>query len=387
MIKIKVLAAFCLLGSLLSAKEFSRYPDEEKGWFGGEYVYWWMRNSPAPEPLVVSGPNVAEFAPVLDEPGTKVVLGNKSINNGGRSGGRFFGNVWIDPSKVFGLGASYLFLGKNTYKKSVSANGLAGSQCLTFPFFNPVTGSESSAILAQEDLYSAKAVLKVKNSMQYADGNLFFQVLRNQKGSNFMVLAGFLWWNLKENLIFTVNSPTVTPPIDIFMTTDQFSVSNNFYGGQVGVDGNYLWDRFFIQGNAKIALGQMNGNLSIKGNLSTNNFDGYGAPQDFAAGYTAMSTNSGRSSKNKFSIVPQASFDLGYSVVDNVDLSIGYTFLYVTEVLFATSQIDHTINPSQAPAISNTSSLTVTGEASPERLFKTSQFWAQGINARMTIRF
>ncbi len=387
MIRVRILTAVCLLSSSLCAKEFSRYPDLEKGWFGGEYVYWWIRNSPAPAPLVVSGPNVDEFAPVLDEPGTKVVLGDKSIPNGGRSGGRFFGGVWLDANNIFGLEASYLFLGKNTYKKSVSSNGLAGSSCLTFPFFNPVTGSESCAILAEEDLYSAKAVLKVKNSMQYADGNMLFQVLRNQKGSNLVVLAGFLWWNLKENVIFTVDSPTVTPPLDIFMTEDQFSVSNNFYGGQIGIDGSYLWDRFFLQGNVKLALGQMNGYLNIKGNLSTNNFDGYGSLQNFAAGYTAMATNSGSSSKNKFSVIPQASLDLGYSVVDNVDLSIGYTFFYVTEVLFATSQIDHTINPSQAPAISNSSSLAVVGEARPERLFKTSQFWAQGINARMTIRF
>ncbi len=378
---------FLLVAAFLCSEEIELKQERELGWFGGEYVYLWMKNSPAPPPLVVAGPNVDLYAPVLGNPNTHIVLGDKSISNGARSGGKFNGGVWFDANDNFGLEGSYLFLSKHTHTKKVASNGLQGSPCLTFVFYNPETESESSAIIAEENLYSVNAYLKVKNSMQYAECNALFKVLKNEKGSDLEVFTGFFWWNFKESLTFYVNSPTVNPPIDIFVTNDQFKAFNNFFGAQIGLNGSYLWDRWFLDASVDAAFGAMIGNLHAKGEFSTNNFDGYTNPQSFPAGYLAMATNSGSRSHAAFSVIPKANINLGYSVVDEVDLYIGYTFLYATKVMYASNQIDRVINPSEAPAISGDPSIIPVGVKRPQFLLDTNKFWVQGINVGLNIHF
>ena len=380
---------FLLFGCIpfLYGEETRPYNTKKHGYCGGEYIYLWMKNSPAPAPLVVSGPNVAAYAPVLGQPNTSVILGNKPIDNEARSGAKFFAGAWLDAAHIYGLEANYLFLCERSNTKSVESNGLTGSPCLTFPFFNPVTGSESSALLAEENLYSAQAILKVTNSMQNSELNALFKILKNSKRSNLDILLGFLWWNFKEHLTFKASSPNVTPPYDVYTTNDQFKTSNNFYSGQFGIIGDYLWNRFFVQLKASAALGAMQGSLKVQGKFITNNFDGYTALQLFPAGYTAMPTNAGSSTRTWFSVLSQANVNLGYNVAKNVDCFIGYLFLYVTNVLFASNQIDRVINPSQAPAISANPSTEVVGEKRPKMLFNKSQFWVQGLNTGINIRF
>src|SRR4029077_15365430 len=46
---------------------------------------------------------------------------------------------------------------------------------------------------------------------------------------------------------------------------DTFAVSNNFYGGQIGIRSQYDFERFFINGFAKLALGVTEQTTRIQG--------------------------------------------------------------------------------------------------------------------------
>jgi len=132
----------------------------------------------------------------------------------------------------------------------------------------------------------------------------------------------------------------------------------------------------FIDAKAKIAIGAIRETIEIKGAFNTTKF---GSAQTFPAGYFALPTNHGWFSRTKFAAIPEVKVNLGYDVSDYLSFQIGYTFLYVTNVIRA-GQIDRNINPTQAPAITGIPSTTLVGPASPKPKHKTSDFWAQGIN-------
>jgi hypothetical protein len=347
-------------------------------WFDGEYLYWWVKNSPSPVALINEGP--------IDTAQT-TVLGGQSLDTGARSGGKFSAGYWFDAKQVFEVDAGYLFLTSGNYSKTVSSSGLIGSPTLTYPYFNVQTSEEDFTGVALPDSFSGSATLKAKNSMQDAEFNGSFKVFNYQDQFNLRILSGFFWWNFHEKMTFTTDSPFVNPPIDIFYTQDTFQSTNNFYGGQIGFQGQYQWKKFSFLCKGQVALGAMDQKLSIEGKFVTNDFNNYGAPETFSAGYAAMPTNEGAHNQTQFSVIPQVNAQIGCQIVKWLNLHIGYTFLYATNVMWASNQIDRNINPSQAPGISIDPSMTVVGEALPKALMKTSGFWTQGINAGLTLQF
>ena len=376
-----------LLLAPLHAEDFSCNSCTQQFWLSGDYLYWWIKDSPAPIPLVTEGPVVPNQTAVLGRPGTHLLLGGKEINNRGRSGGRFGAGYWFDSDRVFGLEARYLFLSHRSKTKSVYSNGQSNSPFLALLFFDAERSSESSTRIALLGVFSGRATLKVENWMQDAELNGSFKVFNRCDCFDLKILLGFLWWNFNENLTFKTSSPFVIPPIDIFQTKDRFRAHNNFYGGQVGLTAEYLWNRFSLQVRGQIALGAMRGKLLIKGQLVTNDFDNNGAAEKFPAGYLALSTNEGHHHRTRFSVIPQVNADIGYDLANWTSIHIGYTFLYATEVMWASNQIDRQINPSQSPAISGNPSTTVVGVSRPKALFKTKSFWAQGLNVGLQFQF
>ena len=69
--------------------------------------------------------------------------------------------------------------------------------------------------------------------------------MRVASGSHWRVeaLGGFKYLRLRETLLFTTDSPNLSPPFaaDVYHTTDQFDVTNNFFGAQLGARARADW--------------------------------------------------------------------------------------------------------------------------------------------------
>ncbi len=353
-------------------------------WIEADYLYWWIKNSPASDVLITEGVLLSDQTPVL---------GGKSVHTGPRSGAKLSAGHTFDSRGVFGIEGGYLFLCNQSKIKSVKSSGKAGSPFLVLPFYNPTIPGEDATYIAQsvtlQDVppFSGVATVKVANSMQDAELNASFTVVKNCHGLDFQVLGGFFWWNFNEKFTFSTSSPYIDVPGSVFKTEDHFRAHNNFYGGQVGFKGEYVWSRLSLSLKAQIALGGMNSHLNIQGQLITNDYDDNGPLQSFGAGYFALPTNEGHFSKTNFSIIPQASTQVGLRIIKGLHCKVGYTFLYATKVMWANNQIDDTINPTQAPAITGDTSTTVVGPKDPKVLYKTAQFWVQGITAGLEYQF
>lgn len=383
-------ADFCDFPTCCSSYSFWESPEDL--WFDADYLYWQIKDSPAPPPLVTEGPIVADQAPVLGEPGETVVLGDKSINNSWRSGGRFaigfgFNNsclLWY-PCFV-GAEANYFFLAHRSTSSTVSSDGLLTSPFLAIPFFDVVTDRESSTALAIPGIFPGTGTLKIANSMQGAEFNGLTRFSYGPQWS-FSLLAGFRYWNFVEHLSFATSSPYSDNihAASVFKTLDKFNVNNNFYGGQLGAQAEFSYRQFFCNIKGKIAFGATYEELNIYGKTETNDFAS--TVQNFSGGYFALPTNIGRHKTTHFAVLPEVDLNVGYEPIECVRLQLGYTFLYVSNMLWAEQQIDRNINPSQAVSITGSPTSPLVGKASPKARLKSGSLWAQGISVGIEFRY
>ncbi len=355
-------------------------------WVGAEYLHWWIKDGPLSTPLVTTGPVVNNLTPVLGQPGTQVLIGGRDIKFGGQSGARFALGGWIDSGQTLGVEGTYFFLAKHGVSSSVSSSGASDSAFLALPFYDVTVPGESSTRIALPGGFSGTAILTTSTRLQ---GWEVTGVASLACTPRFRLegLGGFRYWNLEEDLAFTTDSVTVIGPQDIFRTRDAFAAGNHFYGGQVGLRGEYAWGALFIEGAGKVALGNMHQTVNINGELVTNDFNNLGPAQVFPGGYFTQRTNIGRTSHDRFAVIPEVNVKLGLRLGSQFRAWAGYSFQYVSDVVRPGDQIDRGINPVQAPAITGVPDAAFSGPARPAALFRTTDFWAHGLNVGLELRF
>lgn len=345
-----------------------------------EYLYWRLKDSPELIPLVQSG--------TLDNPGTSLVMGGKSIDNHWRSGGQLSAEYWFDNAHELGTELKYFLLPTKSYNHTVESSGLLGSPYLRIPYFDVTTGLETTTNLSFPDVvlpYSGSATLTVSNKMQGFELNI---LIPKQSWRNFDVtlLSGFRYWNFNEKLIFTTKSPYIINP-DVFETYDQFYTKNNLFGAQFGVDVKRTIADFFMDLEAKIALGAMYSESIIKGQFTSTDLNPAGYLQNFNGGYFALPSNIGTHSHTKLAMLPEFNFKFGYTVNEDFTLLLDYTFMYISKVLFAANQMSHSINPTQCYPIAYNANATLVGPAIPSADLKTESLWVQGISLGFTYQY
>lgn len=273
-------------------------------------------------------------------------------------------------------------MGRNSKKSSITSDE-NGSPRLRVPYFNVITGLNDSSALATPGVFRGSAVLKVSNKMQGVELNILKDIhLCN--GSSFRMLAGFRYLNFEENLRFQANSPIIVMP-SIYNYADKFSTQNNFYGAQIGGCYELCFSSFVVDVKAKVALGAMYQKSNIQGAFHTNEFTGF--VETFEGGYFALPTNIGHHKKVRFSVIPELNLNMGYLITNNFNIHLGYSVLYVTEVLRASKQMSSNLNPTQSANIDFTPTPVLVGEASPKAKLRASSLWAQGVNVGLNFIF
>jgi hypothetical protein len=188
--------------------------------------------------------------------------------------------------------------------------------------------------------------------------------------------------------------------------TDKFEAHNDFYGGQVGARGECRWGKLAFILDGKVALGDMNETVNINGGTVAF-INQTATPTRIAAGpagpplvipagapvtsqfilFTpggvfAQPTNIGHYSRDVFAVIPEVNLKVGYDVTENVRATLGYSFLYISDVVRAGQQIDPVITSSLLanPPV-------VIGAVRPAFPGHSTDFWAQGLTAGFEIRF
>jgi hypothetical protein len=200
------------------------------------------------------------------------------------------------------------------------------------------------------------------------------------------LLGGFRYLRLTEGLRIEEDLTELAggpSPGTTFGVADQFDTRNQFYGGQLGIRGEYRRGRAYVNLSGLVGLGDNHETLKING--STAITPPGSTPLVRPGGLLALPSNIGNYSHDEFAVVPELRIEAGYQVTSHLRAFAGYTFLYWSDVLRPGDQIDLTVNPSQVP--SNLSTVTAFGPARPAVSLRSTDFWAQGISFGLEIRY
>jgi hypothetical protein len=195
-------------------------------------------------------------------------------------------------------------------------------------------------------------------------------------------LGGFRYLNLSEdfNMYDTLAGISGSQFVgQSGYTDDHFATRNQFYGAVLGLRARGVYGPFSVESTLTAALGVNHETISIDGIYQAYGFFRSSGPY----GIFATPANSGTTSSNKIAVVPEAQIKVGYEIAPSVTLTVGYDFLYWSNVVRPTDQIDRNLVKGQYFQEDPFS----TSLAYPQRLNKTTDFYAQGVSVGLTARF
>lgn len=345
--------------------------------FGAEALVAWFKASPTPVPIITDY--------YLDAPDVNVLLGGGSVNTNPNAGLRLTGAYRIDSR--WGIEATGFYIPSRSTSNGVSSTGQAGSTDLLMPYVDADTGRESVSYISDAPDYAGSAVATLDNNLGGFELDATW-AMGATAGWRTSLLGGFRFLQLRETYTITTSSPYIAPnPSDIWNTTDNFDARNRFCGLQVGIRSAYDKGPWTATLLGKIALGTMQQRVSINGVLETNDFNGYGAVQNFTGGYYALPSNSGDHSRSQFAVVPEVGINVGYKLTPRVSAFLGYSFLYASNVVRPGDQVDRTINTTQNVAWTGSTTLDPSGPSQPSFGFNTTSFWAQTLSLGVAVTF
>jgi hypothetical protein len=366
-------------------------PLSARFWFTADVLLWWTKAAPEPQPLVTTGSASDAIPGALGQPGTQVIYGGNSINLPLSAGMRFETGLWIDNDRIFGVEAGYFFLGKQFRGFEAYSDGF-GNPLIARPTSDAQSGTEGSYV----DSYPGYVTggLTVINRSQFQGANVGPALnLVQTDGFRLDGLLDFRYLNMAESLDITDQYADVQPGAltfggqnirwsDFLSDFDTFKTTNSFYGGSLGARTNWSRGRWVFGATGKVAIGTMQERTVIQGWTTLNTASG--AQFTLPGGILASTANIGNYYRSPFAVVPEAYLNLGFQLNPWVTLRLGYSFIYLSNVLRPGNQVNRTTSANLIPSDPTYGSA---GPNQPAYQFHASSYWAQGMNVGLDCRF
>jgi hypothetical protein len=384
----------------------SAWADEEpqgnmRTWVDADYLLWWFKPAPAGPALLTTGnlttPTSAGSG-ILGASGTSIFAGDSNLNQGPYSGFRI-GAGFMDCSGTIGGEGSFFYLSQRAIDETFSSGG-GGSPLLARPIIDARSGSETVLFVSAPNAFSGHFNLHSATQFFGADGNVLFPFVRcnacypDEIGKYVTGLAGFLYLNLRDDETLSQSSNVLPlgvgffnnlpiPPGGNVSLTDDIRTLNQFYGGQIGLKAGVTWWRFTLNGTGKVALGSMHETANLTGSTTATTV---GMSTTTPGGLYVLSSNAGNHSRNITAVVPQGTLTFAVELTSQIKLTLGYTIIYISDVARPGNLIDRSIDRTLLPS-SQTFNPAIPGPQRPAFSWSGTDFWAQGINVGLSLRF
>ena len=345
-------------------------------WFDAEALLWFGDNMNSP-PLVTTA--ATGVVPLAGDPGvTNAFGGPDGIDPGLLPGYRMSFGTWLNDCRTVGVGARVygLFSGGADFSQASTGAASIGRPYIDF----------NSGLSAVYDLsFSTNGVTHWEGNVA-ASSNLSMVgvdalgkfLVMGDDSHRVTMLAGYGFNRLDDDLSvrsFRINRLTGDLINDgtTFDTLDSFSTSNTFHGGVLGLESDFRRGRFTVGSLVKVGFGNMSQEVAISG--ATTTVDGVTQQvTNTAAGVLAQGSNSGVYNRDKFAFMPEMGVKLGYDLRSNVKFTVGYTFLYWSDVAMAGDQINPMVD-----LLQNSNNPTFT--------FRETGYWMQGVDLGLTFTY
>jgi hypothetical protein len=385
-------------------------------WGGGEYLVWWLKGTNLPPLATTSSQPVDLFSLLLGSPpgsyglpDTRVLFGDGRYDDDARSGYRLYAGYWLDREKTVGTESSYFsifssgtrFLANSAgnpqlARPFIALNGDELASPIAFPAFNipaPIVIPPDSVVIGQ----SGGIAIRTDVRLQGFEQNVLFNVVRDPV-LKLNLLGGFRYFQLDDRVEIGTSSLAnigvavggVNLALDVRqLSFEQFVARNQFFGGQMGCEAEWRCGGLFVNLVSKLALGGMEETVTVGGR--TYQRIGINAPGLLPPGFPTSFQQSqngallaqqnlvGQHERDQFALIGELRSNVGYAFTENIRASVGYTFLYCNEVVRAGEQITRVSSGDNGNTVSPTTR--------PAYSFVETDFWAQGVNFTLELRY
>jgi hypothetical protein len=382
--------------------------------YGGvEYLRWWVKGAPLSVPLVSSGSTAFKEGFLVNSSATILYGAPYSPASGGNdtqdfpafSGGRLTIGFWLDNAQKLALEAGGFVLVRES--AGFSARGDArgnypagnSSSGMRVPVYSNIAyapggatdpetglalvpvGEDGVPLSLPGDLTGG---VTIRNTLQFW-GAAATGVINLYRSDSWAIsgLAGFSYVDLSESFNLTADIEGLSPSDyqgQSGVASDTFQTWNQFYGGNFGLRARFLRGPLSVELSGSVAAGLNHETQNVSGYYTAVNSPfGSSGPE----GIFAQPANEGRTSSDRFAYVPEVQFKLGYAITPSLRATIGYDIIYESNVIRPGDQINRNLPKGQTFQQDGTSPSTT----SPSRLFKTTDFFAQGISVGLEYTF
>jgi hypothetical protein len=356
-------------------------------WGSVEFLLGFRKSRQVP-PLVTTSPigTSRANAGVLGLDSTTILFGGGGLEDNPQPGGRAEVGVWLDPAARVGIGGSFMGLQEDSVTFSASSDG---STILARPFFNTLLGQEASQLVAypgfvsgsvnvdsENQVYSAEAFLRqqiavwpVQHPVLFLTDSIAMRIrsLFGLPGTQAVCIhqyntppgapltrldfiAGYQFSRIDDSLSITNNLVSLDPGFLVPVGTtldafDRFDARNDFHGGTLGLKSVTHCGRWSVTMLGKVALGNMRQAVTIDGQTVITVPSG--ASVTGGRGLLAQPSNMGSFDRDRFAVIPEARIMLSYNLTQNLNLGVGYDFVYWNRVALAGDQIDTRVDVTQ----------------------------------------
>jgi hypothetical protein len=345
-------------------------------YYGGfEGLVWWNKGRYVPALATTSDP--ADEG-VLGRDSTTVLFGRDHIGGEAQMGGRLTLGGWIDQGATFGIAGRLTVMEGDRTRYDSASNG---TEVISRPFFNVGLAAEDALLVSAPGFSSGNMSVEAEND--FHTGEILGRMLLSGDCMNRIdVLGGYQFARLDDSLRIESDT-TITDPGSAlvgtqFLAVDRFATKNEFHGGVIGLMGEKRHGRAKVSWISKIAIGSMHRETDIRGGTTVNL--GGGGTVPLTGGLFTQGTNIGTYERSCLAIIPEATINLHYQLTHRLDVSFGYSIIYLDNVALAGDQIDRAVNLSQQGG-------TLAGSAHPLPTNRHTDFWFQGINFGVNYAF
>jgi len=357
-----------------------------------DYLLWWIRPFHPAYPLVTVGTTGTNG--VLNGPGSATLVGPGNFDFSPESGGRYTIDYWLKRDRRIGFEFSAFAL----EQRSVVTTFGFGNQTVARPVIDANTGLPQALLVASPGFATGGVQVSAKSRLWGYEANAKFKLYCDAT-KELMALTGFRYMDLEERMDVSQRTrlaagvtqsffgiPFFSPfEIDV---ADSFQTRNQYYFWQIGLQGEWHYNRWRALLTAKFDMGFDHQTEVINGNSTlfpTQASFTAGAGNTVPGGLLALSSNIGRRHAEPFTVMPELGFQLGYRFFQCTDLFLGYQFAYISRVIRPGDQVNPVINPTFLPT-SSTFGSTI-GPAAPVPVIRQNDFWVQGVNWGIRITY
>jgi hypothetical protein len=329
---------------------FIPVPDfHNRCWFGGAE---WLNFTRRGQDFPVLAANVTT-------PATPIALfgGRGTSGEDAESGFRVRLGRWLDSRQMHSVEARFWALDDESY-------GFFADQTANFPVGIPFNGN--TFFQAVNNPGQANEFLNVDFESKVYGGDLTLrQLMHRGLGGRMDFVYGYQYFRLDEMLIIGLETNNAGPPASIRRAQDQFDVENDFHAARLGFslrydEGPWAFDGLFAMGFGAV---RRTADLSF---VASNQIPPTDPVADTSGASLVQASNAGKTDTSTFAVSPEVDLRLSYRLNSNLDFSVGYTYLMVSDVLQVYQTIDTTVD--------------LTGGTRPVRSFSSGDYWVQGLS-------